>query len=75
MRNFKMLQIAKPLTIYMFFQHNSVFLGRSASGPIGLPLFHFYVSQWAKTLLFFRKLNSWSTVTVATYQNFFLINF
>jgi hypothetical protein len=23
-------------------QHNSIFLGRSASGPIGPPLFHFY---------------------------------
>jgi hypothetical protein len=23
-------------------QHNSIFLGRSGSGPIGPPLFHFY---------------------------------
>jgi hypothetical protein len=25
-----------------FLQHNSIFLGRSASGPIGTPLFQFY---------------------------------
>ncbi len=26
-------------------QHKSIFLGRSASGPIGPPLFHFYTAQ------------------------------
>jgi hypothetical protein len=26
----------------IFSQYNSIFLGRSASGPIGPPLFHFY---------------------------------
>jgi hypothetical protein len=27
----------------ILFVHNSIFLGRSASGPIGPPLFHFYL--------------------------------
>jgi hypothetical protein len=30
-------------------QHNSIFLGRSASGPIGPPLFHFYFYLQLKT--------------------------
>jgi hypothetical protein len=31
-------------------QHNSIFLGRSASGPIGPPLIHFYgFDSWVRT--------------------------
>ncbi len=39
-------------------QHNSIFLGRSASGPIGQPLFHFY--WFSTTIQKAFRLNHWN---------------
>jgi hypothetical protein len=42
----------------MTIQHNSIFLGRSASGPIGPPLFHFYLMTILNLVWKLKSVNS-----------------